>query len=92
MTDSVLSKEQVSALLNKLGSDDAFRALFESKPAAALQQLGVSAETIRHLSAKCHGPCKLAEKNRFQDASKSIDDKSFLDYTTMEVPQMAIRP
>ncbi|MBL8297480.1 MAG: NHLP-related RiPP peptide [Rhodanobacteraceae bacterium] len=48
-----LASAQVDMLLDKLSSDDAFRALLLSDPAAALGQIGAPIELV-----KCFGKCK----------------------------------
>ena len=66
MTDSALTKQQGLALLSKLASDDGYRARFEQKPAHALSELGIPAQTIVELPAACLCPRKLASKQDFK--------------------------
>ena len=49
MSDVKLSLDQVTRLLDGLESDDAFRALFVSDPAAALARVGAPVEASRCL-------------------------------------------
>jgi len=60
MADSKLTDQQARTLLGKLAKDNAFRSAFAAKPAAALRDLGVDAETIVHLPAACICPRTLA--------------------------------
>jgi len=58
MTDSVLTKKQALILLQELISNEGFRLRFAEKPAAALLEIGVPAETIVNLNARCIAPRK----------------------------------
>ena len=53
MAHATLTKAQGIALLKELTSNDAFRQRFTEKPAAALLELGVPAETIVNLDPAC---------------------------------------
>lgn len=72
MADTTLTKEHGLALLTKLAQDDAFRAHFEAKPAEALLNLGVPAETICRLPARCLCPRKVAPKTDMEHARKQL--------------------
>ena len=72
MADTALSKEHGLALLTKLAHDDAFRAHFERKPAEALLKLGVPAELICCLPAKCLCPGTLAPKSEMESARHQL--------------------
>ena len=61
-----LTPTQVDALLDKLSSDDAFRALLLSDPASALKQIGAPAEL-----ADCFGQCKQLADPQTLKASRS---------------------
>ncbi|MCB1576754.1 MAG: NHLP-related RiPP peptide [Xanthomonadales bacterium] len=91
MADTKLSNEQAVALLRKLGSDDTFRALFESKPALALHKAGIPAETIVGLDAKCLCPRELADKSLFGDAAEKLDQVIIAETMTMEPPRLRLR-
>lgn len=73
MTDSSLTAKEAAELVRRLATDDAFRALFESKPAKALADMGISADTITNLKAACLCPGKLADKSVFQKALDQMD-------------------
>ena len=92
MSDARLSREQVTELMKRLASDDAFRALFESKPASALVAMGVPAQTVVELSAACLCAAPLADKSLFQAATRKMDEASLMAYADMHVPQMSIKP
>ncbi|HVH36861.1 NHLP-related RiPP peptide [Tahibacter sp. UC22_41] len=61
-----LTPTQVDALLDKLGSDDAFRSLLLSNPAAALKQIGAPEEL-----AACFANCKQLADPQTLRASRS---------------------
>ena len=90
MTDSTLTKDQALALLHKLGTDDAFRALFESKPAKALHEAGIPPETIVDLNAKCICPGTLADKNLFVEAAAKMDEAVLKQSMAMSPPKLRI--
>ena len=58
MADAVLTKKQGLILLQELISNAGFRRRFAEKPAAALLEIGVPAETVVNLSPKCLAPRK----------------------------------
>ena len=91
MTDSTLSNDEAVALLRKLGSDDAFRDLFEAQPAKALQSVGVASETIEKLNAKCLSASKLADKSEFLSASDQVSDSVVTNAMTMNVPKLNLK-
>lgn len=66
-----LSKEVVAALLDKLGEDDAFRALFASDPAAALEQVG-AAKADAAGCARCLKVTRLADKKTIRDSRTAL--------------------
>ena len=72
MADTSLTKEHGLSLLSKLAQDDAFRAHFEAKPAEALLNMGVPAETICRLPARCLCPRKVAPKADMEHARKQL--------------------
>lgn len=82
----ILPKEKVRALLHKLGSDDAFRTLYEKSPASALVELGVAVHDVMTLSADCLAPKKLAVKEVYQQANKQLDDQVAQKYGSFKVP------
>ncbi|HET9031396.1 MAG TPA: NHLP-related RiPP peptide [Dokdonella sp.] len=91
MPDSTLSRDQAVTLLRKLGSDDAFRSLFEAQPAEALRSIGVAAETIEKLDAKCMTPAKLADKGAFLSASGQLNDSVVTNAMTMNTPKLNLK-
>jgi putative modified peptide len=77
----------VSALLDKLGSDDAFRDLFQSNPAEALRQVGAPEPED---CARCLKIKKLADKKTIKAASDEL--KTHLAGTlSLQVPQLIAR-
>jgi putative modified peptide len=90
MADSKLSREHSLALLQKLATDDAYRARYEEKPAAALAELGVPHETIVNLKASCLTVSTLAEKDHFQSAHTQLLNASANTCLQMIVPSAKI--
>jgi putative modified peptide len=68
MAGTPLTPELVDKLLDKLGSDDQFRADFQKDPDAAMRQLGAPAN---FKSGKCN-PHQLASKEEIQRTRKEI--------------------
>jgi putative modified peptide len=63
MANIQFTQNQVDSLLQKLGSDDEFRALFQKNPAAALQQLPDPPKLPTELQPEgCLFPKSLASK------------------------------
>jgi putative modified peptide len=88
MADSSLSKEQARALLQRLAKDSAFRATFAAKPAQALHELGVDAETIVQLPAACICPRTLASADDYAKLLDAISDADVASAMQMRVPQV----
>lgn len=66
-----LTPTQVDTLLDKLSTDDAFRNLLLSNPAAALKQIGAPEEL-----AACFGNCKeLADPKTLQASRNAIQQQ-----------------
>ena len=66
---AALAKDVVAALLEKLGNDDTFRALFEKHPVQALRQIGASDPEG---CAGCMTVKKLASKETIKAASAQL--------------------
>ncbi len=72
MASTPLTPEVVDKLLEKLGSDDKFRADFQKDPDAAVRQLGAPASfTCRH----CVHPWRLASKEEIQRTRDHLKEK-----------------
>ncbi|MEO7935764.1 MAG: NHLP-related RiPP peptide, partial [Dokdonella sp.] len=91
MSDTTLTNDQAAALVKRLGSDDAFRELFESKPAMALRSIGVDAETIVNLNPACLTPAKLADKSAFVSASGQLNESVVASAMAMNTPKLNLR-
>lgn len=73
MANESLTPEQVDALLQKLSSDDAFRALFQKDIGAAFQQLPGSPKPPSDLSPGCClMPAKLASREQIAATRKAL--------------------
>ncbi|MGH8173090.1 MAG: NHLP-related RiPP peptide [Rhodanobacteraceae bacterium] len=88
MSNSVLTNEQATLLLNELATNDGFRARFEEKPAAALVELGIPHETVVNLSAACLAPMRLAEPSVLAAALKELKESSAQLCLSMITPQL----
>jgi putative modified peptide len=64
-----LPSNVVATLLDKLGSDDTFRDLFQQNPAAALKQIGVQEPDA---FAMCMAVTKLASKDAIKASSQVL--------------------
>ncbi|MCA9233248.1 MAG: NHLP-related RiPP peptide [Planctomycetales bacterium] len=90
MSDTKLTREQAVTLLRKLGSEEAFRSLFASKPAQALHQAGIPAESIVGLDAKCLCPRELADRDVYKDAADKLDTAVISDAMSMNTPNLKL--
>ncbi len=90
MTASRLPKEHELKLLEKLSSDDDFRARFEKSPTAALSELGVSGAAIASLDPASLKPGKLADKAAIAAAHKQLASANTTAHASMIVPFMRI--
>lgn len=90
MADSKLSRGQILELYAKLSDDDRYRERFENNPAAALTELGVSAEAIAAVDTACLAPVRLAPKRLFAEALARLDDKNWADCLQMIVPNLRL--
>lgn len=88
MADSKLTNDQAKTLLEKLANDDAFRAQFATKPAAALRSLDIDAETIVQLPAACLQSVSLASKEDYQKLLQTSLDNTIARASEMTVPKM----
>lgn len=90
MTDSTLTRDQASALLRKLATDDDFRALFEDKPALALYESGIDAEVIVRLKAACLQSIKLAPKDELLQGAAAMEGNMVTNAMAMTIPMLRI--
>ena len=90
MKDSELNEKQAAELVCRLANDDAFRSLFESKPAKALFDMGVPSDTIVELNAMCLCPAQLAGKDQFKAALEKMDAEVFAATARMTPPKMSM--
>ncbi len=88
MADSKLSREHSLALLQKLATDDAYRARYEEKPAAALAELGVPLETIVNLKATCLTSVVLADKGALSKAHTELANAAANECLLMTPPMV----
>ena len=67
-----LTKAQGLKLLSRLAEDEAFRRFFESAPAQALTDIGVSSLQIATLRADCLAPRMLASQQQLRAAYQRL--------------------
>ncbi len=92
MAKTTLTPEHTRALVHQLATNDEFRSLFESNPAAALTKLGVPEATIHGLDDKCMMPKKLGSKAVFQAANANLDAATAQLYSAFMVPAVSLDP
>lgn len=80
------SKAQMLDLLNRLASDDDFRADFEKNPALALSQIGLPADQVKVFLADHIVTGKLANKAEFETARKRINGQDDAECLCMIIP------
>lgn len=93
MTDAVLTKKQGLTLLQELISNEAFRRRFLEKPAAALLEIGVPAETVVNLSPSCLAPRAandLASTQELSATRAALEKDGAQVCLTMLIPHPAI--
>ena len=81
-----LTIAQGLALLTRLIEDDAFRARFESAPAASFAEIGVCPETIAGLKAACLAPRKLAPSAVLESARQRLADDLDMSTLVLSIP------
>jgi len=91
MTDATLTKKQGIDLLQELIANDAFRRRFSEKPAAALLELGIPAETIVNLNPQCLAPVEqLAAPSALREAADTLAKDGMHACLSMWVPSLKI--
>lgn len=94
MTDAVLTKKQGLTLLMELRTNPGFRRRFAEKPAAALLEIGVPAETIVNLSARCLAPSKvedLASADDLKVTHDALQSDADTESLSMLIPNAALK-
>jgi putative modified peptide len=84
-----LPREVVARLLDKLGSDDAFRELFVTQPAAALKQCGAPEPDDASRCVCIKKGEKLADKETIRRTSQLLSTE--LSALDLHVPQLIAR-
>ena len=83
MADTILAKAQAVALLQKLSTDDQFRASYLANPRAALTSAGIPGNVVNEVP---QGPLnKLADKSVFAAALAQVQ-ADMADVCTCQVP------
>lgn len=84
-----LSDRVADQLLDRLATDDAFRGLFVSDPAAALRALGPEAETFA-AAAPCMQVTALADKDAILQARDSLRAMLTSELAAHNVPNLEV--
>lgn len=90
MSGSRLPKDQELKLMEKLSTDDEFRAHFEKSPSDALSELGVSQDDVESLDPASLKPGKLADKASIAAAHKQLASANTAEHASMIVPFMRV--
>lgn len=91
MTDSALSKEQALDLLQKLSTDDNFRASYEKSPAAALGAAGISSKLLEALPAASLASGKLLPKEAFAKSLAQVKNDAADVFLCLRPPSVQLR-
>lgn len=81
MAGTKLTPDLADRLLDKLGSDDGFRDLFDKNPAKAMQQIGAPKDFD---CGECKRPQPLASKDQFK-RSRDAFRKTLVGNSTLSV-------
>lgn len=90
MSDATLTTAETIKLLQELSTNDAFRARYAEKPAAALVELGVPHETVVNLNARCLAPARLADKDAFREAHQQWSSAGITQTQSMVIPSLRL--
>lgn len=86
MSSVRLPKAQELDVLNRLSTDDGYRARFEQDPVSALKEAGVDAATIATLDPASLKPGKLADKAAIADAHQKLGGAGIAKHACMIIP------
>ena len=90
MTETTIGKDQAVALLQKLSTEDDFRASYEKSPSEALKAAGISADILQSLPSANLAPTKLNSKEAFAAALKQVLDDSASVYLCHQSPTVRL--
>lgn len=85
-----LSRDETIALMNKLSTDDMFRALIQKDPVAGLTLLGVSEEPIANLARTSLAPAPLASKEQFNGALNTLREATTSEFLYLVWPMIRL--
>ena len=93
MTDAVLTKKQGLMLLAELKTNPGFRRRFAEKPAAALLEIGIPAETVVNLNARCLAPRALEGLNdaEIDKTQATLQSDAGTESLSMLIPNPALK-
>ena len=83
-----LPKAQELDVLNRLSTDDGFRARFEQDPAGALKEAGVDDATIKQFDPAALQPGKLADKASIAATRAKLKDTNTTDQSCLIIPML----
>ncbi|HVT31668.1 MAG TPA: NHLP-related RiPP peptide [Rhodanobacteraceae bacterium] len=90
MTDAVLTKKQGLTLLAELRTNPGFRRRFAEKPAAALLEIGVPAETVVNLNARCLASRRVEDFGDLEKTFNALQSDADTESLSMVVPHATI--
>lgn len=90
MQNGKLTRDDATALLTKLATDDSFRTVFEKDPSAGLKQLGIGGGDIANLPSAATTPASLAPKAQFQEALDQIRATGTSDHICLIIPALKL--
>lgn len=73
-------------VLNRLSTDDGYRARFEADPVSALKEAGVDDATIKQLDPASLQPGTLADKAAITEAHRKLSVESVAKHACMVFP------
>jgi len=92
MTDTMLPRGQALALLQRLATDDAFRATYQASPAAALKAAGIPAEIVDGLASTSLSPATLRPREVFEQAYRQVRDEAAAVCLCHRPPEIRLHP
>lgn len=90
MQNGKLTRDESIALLKKLSSDDAFRAVFAKEPATALKEIGIGSGDLAALPPSALAPEPLPPKEQFQQALKDVMEAGVSDHVCLIFPLLKL--
>jgi len=84
--NSLVPKQLMLRLMDKLARDDGFRGAFERNPKDALLSIGFAADTLTECPTQPLPPNTLAAKERFETERERVREDLATAYACMVIP------